>query len=281
MRVLITGAGGQLADAMPAAMSDHELTALGIDVLDITAFDSVREQLEDLHPDLVVNCAAYTAVDAAEQDVEAAYQANALGPRNLAVVTQAHGVPLVHISTDYVFDGTAGRAYHEYDEPCPASVYGRSKLAGEQAVRTLNPRHYIVRTAWLYSDGGNNFPNTMLGLADRDEVRVVDDQTGSPTYAPHLAEAISRLVATHAFGVWHLAGSGSVSWYGLTVALYERCGISTSVVPVTTAEFPRPAERPACSILNSVQTPRIALPSWEAGLDAFAERRRAMTEHAA
>ena len=139
----------------------------------------------------------------------------------------------------------------------------------------LNPHHYIARTAWLYADAGNNFPLTMLRLAEREEVRVVDDQHGSPTYAPHLAQALVTLAGTGAYGTWHLAGAGDTSWYGLTRKLYELCAISTPVVPVTTSEFPRPAARPACSILHSLQSPQIVLPAWEHGLESFVSRVRA------
>ncbi len=269
MKVLVCGAHGQLGRALQQPLAGHEVINSDIDTVDIAVFDAARQLVARAAPDMVINCAAYTQVDAAQGDVDAAYRANALGPRNLAVATAAHGVPLLHVSTDYVFDGTKGSAYHEFDEPCPASVYGASKLAGERLVASLNPRHYIARTAWLYADAGANFPLTMLRLAEREEVRVVDDQHGSPTYAPHLAQALVRLMDTGAFGVWHLAGSGSTSWYGLTCELYQMLSITTRVVPVTTAEFPRPAPRPACSILTSLQSPAISLPPWEAGLGEF------------
>src|SRR5262249_54438899 len=179
----------------------------------------------------------------------------------------------LHVSTDYVFDGTAGRAYHEYDRPNPLSVYGRSKLAGEEAVRAAHARHYVVRTAWLYAAEGRNFPLTLLGLGAKGPVRVVDDQHGSPTFAPHLAEAIARLVATGAWGTYHLAGAGETTWHGLTQTLFELCGVRSPVEAVITDAFPRPAPRPRYSVLTSIQEPRITLPPWRAGLAEFAPLR--------
>jgi dTDP-4-dehydrorhamnose reductase len=270
VRILVTGAAGQLGRALPAALHGHELCALSHAQLDVTRRDDVRQALYGHAPELVVNCAAYNAVDAAESEPEAAYALNQGGPRTLAEATAETGAALLHVSTDYVFDGRAGAPYAEDAPPNPLSVYGKSKLAGEQAVRAANPRHYLVRTAWLYAAAGKNFPLTLIGLARTGEVRVVDDQTGSPTYVPHLAAAIARLVdATAPFGTYHLAGSGAASWYELTLALFARLGIGARVTPVTTAEFPRPAPRPRYSVLVSLREPRIELPPWQAGLDAF------------
>ena len=151
-------------------------------------------------------------------------------------------------------------------------MYGASKLAGETAVRNANRRHYIVRTAWVYHESAGNFPRTMLSLADRDEVRVVTDQVGSPTYAPHLARGLLRVIETGAFGTYHLAGSGEASWYDLTCELYRKLGIRTPVIPVTTEEFPRPAERPRYSALTSIQEPAIELPPWTEGLAEFCSK---------
>ncbi|MGH7961173.1 MAG: dTDP-4-dehydrorhamnose reductase, partial [Candidatus Binatia bacterium] len=248
---------------------DYDCIALDHHHLDITQLEAVREAIEIDHPDLVLNAAAFNHVDGAESDPEAAYRGNALGPRNLAVVTAAHHIPLLHVSTDYVFDGTGTRPYHEFDQPNPQSVYGASKLAGEQAVRALNSRHYIVRTAWLYHTLGRNFPKTMCALAAQPEVRVVSDQRGSPTYAPHLAAAIARLITTEAYGTYHLAGRGGASWFELTRALYHSLGIRTPVKPVSTSEFPRPARRPQYSVLTTLQDPQILLPPWEEGLAEF------------
>ena len=269
MKILVSGAAGQLGALLPEALAGHRVEAIPRDRLDIAELERVRDVIRSTRPQMVINAAAYNKVDDAEKDQEGAFRGNALGPRNLAVATGEVGIPLLHVSTDYVFDGTAGRAYHEYDAPCPLSVYGRSKLAGERAVRELNPRHFVVRTAWLYAPGRPNFPSTMIGLGRRGPVRVVDDQVGSPTYAPHLARAVARLVTTGAFGTWHLAGAGRTSWHGLTSRLFERLGLASEVKAVPTSDFPRPAPRPACSALVSIQDPPIALPPWEDGLDEF------------
>jgi dTDP-4-dehydrorhamnose reductase len=271
MRILITGANGQLGKALQGALVGHDLIALARQQLDIAQLQEVREALRSYRPMLVVNAAAYNNVDEAESAQLAAYRGNALGPRNLAVATAEQQAPLVHVSTDYVFDGSGNRPYHEYDRPNPQSVYGASKLAGEEAVRTLNWRHYIVRTAWLYDAEGRNFPNTMRALAEaRSEVRVVSDRFGSPTYAPHLAQALAALLESEAYGTYHCAGQGGTSWYELTRTVYRLLGVHTAVVPVSTAEFPRPAQRPRYSVLTTIQDPRILLPPWEEGVAAFA-----------
>ena len=273
MKVLITGAGGQLGSALQTVLSDREVVALTRAELDITDFDEVRSAVAAYRPNVVINCAAYTAVDLAESDEAGAFKLNADGPRNLAVITAELNIALVQVSTDYVFDGTGNRPYHENDQTNPQSVYGRSKLAGEQFVASLNPRHFIARTAWLYHHepaNAKNFPKTMLAQSHRASVKVVNDQYGSPTYAPHLAEAIARLIETQSYGVYHLAGGGQTTWFDLTRQLYQLFGVQTAVEPCTTDEFPRPAKRPAYSVLTTNQEPQVLLPPWEVGLSEFA-----------
>jgi len=272
VKILLTGAAGQLGRSLRHTLGGHTVVACEHGRLDIGDLEAVREAVAAEKPDLVLNAAAYNRVDDAESDPLPAYRGNAVGPRNLALASAESGAVIVHVSTDYVFDGRGNRPYHEYDTPAPRSVYGASKLAGEIAVREANPRHYIARTAWVYHEEGGNFPRTMLSLKARDEVRVVHDQVGSPTYAPHLADALTRLIDTGAFGTYHFAGSGQASWYDFTCELYRSLGIATSVVPVTTDEFPRPAERPRYSVLGTLQEPRIVLPSWQDGLAAFCTR---------
>lgn len=275
MKILIVGAAGQLGRSLQRVLVGHGVVALERSALDIADLASVRAVIEGNQPEVVINAAAYNQVDAAESDPTPAFRCNALAPRNLAVVTAAHGVPLVHVSTDYVFDGMGTRPYHEYDRPSPRSLYGASKLAGEEAVRSLNSRHYVVRTAWVYHEIGANFPNTMRAQAKRPVVRVVSDQYGSPTYAPHLAEAIAKLITTGAFGIYHLAGGGGTSWFDLTRTLYSALSIETAVEPVATSEFPRPAPRPRYSVLTSIQEPLISLPSWQEGVVAYVAALRA------
>jgi dTDP-4-dehydrorhamnose reductase len=270
MKILLTGAKGQLGQALQRTLTAHAVTLFDHGQLDITKLTDVRDAIYAMYPDVVINAAAYNNVDGAESDPLSAYRANALGPRNLAVATAAAGIPLLHVSSDYVFDGTSTRPYHEYDRPQPVSVYAASKLAGEDAVRELNPKHYLVRTAWLYSAVGKNFAKTICALArQQSQVRVVNDQVGSPTYVPHLAAAIATLIPTQAFGTYHLANRGAASWYELTCALYRQLKIVTPVQPVTTPEFSRPAKRPAYSVLTTIQDPAILLPAWEEGVVAF------------
>ena len=271
MKVLITGAGGQLGRALQMALTEHDVVALTHAQLDITRFDGVREAVAAHHPDIVINAAAYTNVDGAETDQPGAYKLNAVAPRNLAVASYERDLPLVHVSTDYVFDGLSNRPYHEFDHTNPLSIYGQSKLAGEQTVVAHNPGHYIVRTSWLYHTEGENFPKAMLAQAQRDEVRVVNDQFGSPTYAPHLAAAIARLIETGAYGTYHLAGSGGASRFEMTQKLYQLFGIGTVVRPAATAKIKRPAPRPRYSVLTTIQEPEILLPPWEEGLAEFAK----------
>ncbi len=271
MKIMIPGAAGQLGRALQTVLTGHELVPLTHAQLDITRFDDVREAVAAHHPDIVINAAAYTNVDRAETDQSGAYKLNTVGPRNLAVATEARSIPLVHVSTDYVFDGLGNRPCHEFDQTNPLSIYGRSKLAGEQAVAAHNPRHYIVRTSWLYHTEGENFPQAMLAQATRDEVRVVCDQFGSPTYAPHLVVAIAKLIEAGAYGTYHLAGSGAASRFEMTQKLYQLFGIGKIVRPAATADFPRPAPRPRYSVLTTIQEPEILLPPWEVGLAEFAK----------
>ena len=268
-KLLIAGAQGQLGLALQDEFVDHEVVAWGIADLDVSQLESVRKALKDIRPGIVINAAAFTQVDQAETNQEAAYRGNALGPRNLARATQEAGIPLVHFSTDYVFDGCHSRPYHEFDRTNPRSVYGKSKLAGEVEVQKNNPKNFIIRTAWLYHVVGKNFPRTILRLANQDQVRVVNDQFGSPTYAPHLAKAVSQLIKTDAYGTFHLAGSGGTNWYDFTQALYQASCIQTAVVPIASEDYPLPAPRPAYSVLTSLQDPIMILPPWEEGVLDF------------
>jgi dTDP-4-dehydrorhamnose reductase len=273
MKVLITGAQGQVGRSLIKVLTGHSVTAYSKNELDITHAAEISAALEKSAPDVVINAAAYTAVDEAESRPVVAYEINENGPLALAIATASREIPLVHFSTDYVFDGKASAPYFEDAPTNPQSVYAKSKLAGEIAVMNNNPDHYIIRTAWVYHEVGKNFPNTILSLANKPEVRVVNDQTGSPTYAPHLAEAVIKLIEKWPSpGVYHLAGSGQTTWYELTRALYKRMGIHTPVIPVSTSEFPRPAKRPSYAVLGSSKLPDIALPPWEHGLDEFVKQ---------
>lgn len=254
----------------------HEVVALGHSELDVTDAEGVAGGIASERPDVVVNCAAYTAVDDAEADEATATAVNGEGARAVAAGAARSGAGVAYVSTDYVFDGTKPEPYVESDPPAPRSAYGRSKLAGERATADANPSHWVVRSAWLFGRAGGNFVETMLRLgASRDELRVVDDQVGSPTYTRHLAEALLRLVESPAYGIHHLAGAGSCSWYRFAVAILAGAGVDTRVVPCTTAEHPRPAPRPAFSVLGTERSNGIRLPGWEDGLAGYLDERRA------
>lgn len=270
MKILMTGATGQLGLALQKALQLHEIIPLSHDQLDIADFEAVRKTVDQARPHIVLNAAAYTNVDGAEADAQMAYRVNALGPRNLAVAAAGLDIPLLHLSTDYVFDGAVARAYHEFDRPNPLSVYGASKLAGEEAIRALHRRHYIVRTAWLYHTIGRNFPRTICALATRPLVRVVNDQHGCPTYAPHLASALARLIESDAYGTYHMAGGGQATWYELTCQLFGALGIRTPVEPISSSEFPQLARRPSYTVLTTLQCPAIFLPPWQQGVSEYA-----------
>jgi dTDP-4-dehydrorhamnose reductase len=254
-RVLITGAGGQLGTAL--AEEFPQAWARTREVFDVTM------STLDVEPDLVLHAAAWTDVDGAESDPEGAEVVNVVGTRNVA----AFGAPVVYYSTDYVFDGSKGEPYVESDEPAPLSVYGRTKLAGEREVRD----GWIVRSSWLFGWTGKNFMRTMLALgAERDEVSVVDDQRGSPTFVGHLAEATKDVLGL-AYGVYHVAAQGECTWADFAEATFDEAGIDCSVRRITTAELPRPAHRPAYSVLRS-ERGAPELPHWRDGLRAALER---------
>jgi dTDP-4-dehydrorhamnose reductase len=272
MRILLTGAGGQLGRQLLARDEAHAIAAFSHAELDIANLAGVREAVRTHRPDLVLNAAAFNDVDRAQSDPEAAFVGNSVGPRNLALAAAEAGASILHVSTDYVFDGQKGAPYHEYDRPNPLSNYASSKLAGEVAVKEMNPRHYIVRTAWVYEPKGKNFPKTLYSLAlKQKELRVVSDVKGSPTSAAHLARAILTLVDTGAFGTYHLAGGGEgASWFDLATCFFRALAMDTVVVPVPSSEFPRPAPRPRYSVLRTIQEPRILLPPWQEGIAEFA-----------
>ena len=230
--------------------------------LDVTDAAAVRETLAGA---TVINCAAYTDVDGAESDSPTARAVNAEGARHVAEAAER----VLYVSTDYVFEGAKREPYVESDAPAPLQEYGRSKLAGEQATAAGNLNHLIVRSSWLFGTGGRNFVDTMLSLAgERDELRVVDDQVGCPTFTGHLAEALVTLAADDTRGLLHVAGAGSCSWFEFAQEIVERAGADCLVEPCTTTEFPRPAPRPAYSVLAS-ELGAPALPAWQDGLDAY------------
>lgn len=281
MRVLVAGSSGQIATALAELGAAHDIaiTTLGRPALDLTKPSTLADALAAHRPDAVVNAAAWTAVDAAEADEQAALAINATGAGDLAAAAAAIGVPIFHLSTDYVFDGTKPDPYVETDPTGPASTYGRSKLAGEIAVAHANPAHFIFRTAWVHAPYGNNFVKTMLRLATtRDEIGVVADQWGSPSYAPDIADAI--FVALAGFdsimaktGVYHVAGGGGASWADVAEALFAVSarlgGPVARIRRIATTDYPTPARRPANSRLGCTKFANAfghVLPDWESGV---------------
>ncbi len=284
MRLLIAGWQGQVARALvelaPSA-ADVEAFAVGRPGLDLCNAATIKRAMTDFHPDVIINSAAYTAVDKAESEQEAAFALNRTGAGLLAEEAAKRGAAIIHISTDYVFDGRKSAPYAETDAVAPQNVYGHSKLQGEQAVRQMNPEHVIARTAWVYSATGSNFVKTMLRLAGgRDSLRVVDDQIGNPTYAPHLAKALLEIArkVRHTprddqWGTYQLAGVGDVSGCGVAREVFrvsaELGGPSASVTPISTADYPTPAARPKNSRLDCSKAEQmfgVALPDWREGV---------------
>ena len=273
--VLITGANGQLGMALRTVSECFEgfkLYFTDVDTLDISDQSAVESYIKSSGIGAVVNCAAYTAVDKAEDDVELCMRINCDAVRNIGEVAASLGVKVIHISTDYVFDGKGTRPYREDDTTNPSSVYGKSKLAGEQALRAVCPDAVIIRTAWLYSETGANFVKTMLRLgAERDRIGVVADQQGTPTYAGDLAGAIMKILVSDQFvpGIYHYTDEGVCTWYDFAVRIVEIAGLKCHVDPLTTAEYPTRAVRPAYSVLDKTKikdTYRVIIPSWEESL---------------
>ena len=270
MRVLVTGAGGMLGRDLTAAAADAEIVALTREDLDIRDATAAAGAVAAARPEVVINCAAWTDVDGAEREEAAALAVNGDGAGNLALAANAAGARLIHVSTDYVFDGTARTPYVESDEPAPRGAYGRTKLAGERAVLAAPGAHAVVRTAGLFGPHGRNFVATMLGLArqGREEVAVVTDQVGCPTFTGHLAVKLLDLARGGGSGIFHEAGAGRCSWFEFARAIFAHAGLEVRVTPTTSAEFVRPAARPAWSVLASERDPE-PLPPWQDGLAAY------------
>jgi dTDP-4-dehydrorhamnose reductase len=284
MKILVTGAAGMLGrDVMLAAgNAGHVVVGFGRNELDVAVADAVSAKIEGERPDVVINCAAWTDVDGAEDSEEAATAVNGGGAANVAAAATSVGASVVYVSSDYVFDGSKGAPYVETDQTAPLSAYGRSKLAGEEATRAANKRHFVVRSAWLFGAGGPNFVETMLRLAaDHGEVLVVRDQVGSPTYTWHLAYGIVRLIEGVEFGIHHMAAAGACSWYEFAREIFDQAKVECKVMSATTEMLGRPAPRPPYSALRSQREHAIELPSWQDGLAAYLAQRRAETEAAA
>ncbi|MFN5098975.1 MAG: dTDP-4-dehydrorhamnose reductase [Burkholderiaceae bacterium] len=287
MRILVLGRSGQVGTALTQSLQGlGELIALDRAQLDLTNPDAIRTTLREMQPQIVINAAAYTAVDAAESDQAMAFQINAIAPRVMAEESERLGAALIHYSTDYVFDGGKQGAWIEDDATAPLSVYGHSKLAGEQAITDVGGTHLILRTSWVYGLHGKNFLLTMLKLAEsRDSLAIVDDQIGAPTWALTIADATSAIIRDAGepaqlaalSGIYHLCAGGHTSWFGFAQAIFSHASVQRKpqLRPITTAEYPTPAQRPHNSILNTDKFRRSFgdLPTWDDALQTCLQMR--------
>lgn len=280
-KILITGCNGQLGRALRKEYAQENVEFINTDVagegivpLDITSVEAVLSLVEKEKPDVIINCAAHTNVDACESQWDLAYQINAIGPRNLAIAAEKTGAKLIHVSTDYVFPGTCPKPLTEFDAPGPISAYGKTKYEGELFVKEFSRKHFILRTAWLYGEG-KNFVKTMLKLAEtHEEITVVSDQFGSPTSAVELAKMIHFLEPTENYGTYHATCEGQCSWADFAVEIFKRAGKNTKVKYITTEEYNSPAKRPAYSILDNYMLRLVAgdkfkMADWKDALDAY------------
>lgn len=266
MKVLVTGANGMLGQDLCPILEDagFEVVETDVDTLDITNELMVHRVIGEEKPDLIIHCAAYTNVDKAEEDLSTATLINVIGTENIAKAAAKNDSVMVYISTDYVFDGTKDSPYLPDDKPNPINNYGLTKLQGEQAVQKHCEKFYIARTSWLYGHHGKNFVETMISLASKPELKVVDDQIGCPTWTVELAGGILKLLEKP-FGIYQVCGSGHTSWYGFAREIFKQQGLDVNLKPCATEEFPRPAKRPAFSIMENGKICR----SWEVALHDY------------
>lgn len=287
MRLLITGGKGQLGCQLKSIIERQgsdigkldenfinvECKFIDYEELDISNYSDVLSYVSTFSPDSIINCAAYTNVDGCENDTDTAFKVNAIGPRNLAIACEKNGIKLIHISTDYVFSGKGNIPFKEYDIPQPVSVYGKTKLLGEQYVREHCSRYFIVRTAWLYGEWGKNFVYAIMKAAkEKRHLEVVDDQKGNPTYAEDLAYHILYIILTEEYGIYHCTGIGECSWYDFACKIVEYCGIDCTVIPTTSDKINRVAKRPSYSSLDNIMI-RLTIGNkmrpWQEALQSF------------
>ena len=270
MKVLVTGANGMLGQDLCPILEDVGFYVIETDIntLDITNFEEAENILTANHPDMVIHCAAYTNVDKAEEDLKTATKINVTGTENIAKICGKLDIPIVYISTDYVFDGAKTTPYEPDDKPDPINNYGLTKLQGEQAILKYCKKYYIARTSWLYGIHGKNFVETMISLKDKPELKVVDDQIGCPTWTVELANGILKLLK-NPYGIYHICGSGNTTWYGFAKEIFKQCGFEVNLKPCTTEEYPRPAKRPHYSVMNNSGICR----KWESALHDYLQLR--------
>ena len=271
---MIIGVNGQLGhDAVKLLSPYHKIVGLDKDTLDITNFIELQNRITEIRPEVIINCAGYTNVDDCEKNYESAYNTNAQGCYNLALIAKKYDCILVHISTDYVFDGEKDEPYIESDLPNPINIYGSSKLLGETIITTISPKYFILRTSWLYGTHGKNFVKTILKLSEtKDVISVVNDQIGTPTYTIDLINVISKLIKTNAYGIYHISNEGRCSWYDFAEKIIKLTNKETTIIPITTNQSKRKADRPHYSVLeNSMLKHRFGytLRNWEEALTEF------------
>ena len=270
MKILLTGASGMLGQDLSPVLEDVGAFVIetSSDNMDITDVAQVKNVLNCTHPDMVIHCAAYTNVDKAEEEPEKAELINVKGTENIAKVSAELDIPVVYISTDYVFYGSKNTPYTPDDIPNPLNIYGKTKLAGEEMIKKYCKKYYIVRTSWLYGHYGKNFVETMISMADKPELKVVDDQIGCPTWTVELANGILKLLSKP-YGTYHVCGGGQTSWYGFAKEIFKNMNLDVNLIPCSSAEFPRPAKRPAYSVMDNQKLCR----NWEAALRDYIELR--------
>jgi dTDP-4-dehydrorhamnose reductase len=284
MKVLVTGSGGMLAKDMNPYLSQrgHEVLALPHSRLDISDLETVRDIANSFEPDLTINCAAYTKVDEAEREEHQALMINGFGVHNLCLVCQEMDIPLVHFSTDYVFDGAKESPYTIYDKPNPISAYGRSKFLGEKNILWLLSKFYLIRTSWLFGLHGKNFVETMLQLGQKQkQIFVVKDQRGCPTWTQHLAQVVVDLIETKRYGVYHITNSEPTTWFDFAREIFRLSNMDVEVFPVSSDKFPRPAKRPQNSVLDAFPLPQIIgreMFSWREALKEYLSQRKEATK---
>lgn len=275
MRVLVLGSEGQLGSELSRVLVDHDLTPARHYEVDVAQLARLIDFARHARPDVIINAAGYTDVDGCETNKEKAFLVNAIGARNAAIAARKVKADLIHISTDYVFDGNKEGPYVESDSAQPLNIYGWSKLLGERMVMEQNPQTFIMRAAWLYGSAGRNFVKTMLTLArDKEEISVVNDQKGTPTFAGDMARQIKLLMDTESYGLYHCTSQGCCTWYEFAREIFRLAGIPVKVIPVTSAEYPRPAKRPATTVLDNLML-RVQgldiMPTWKDSLAAHIE----------
>jgi dTDP-4-dehydrorhamnose reductase len=278
-RILVTGSQGMLARALiPCLTSEYEVVGVDIDEADVSQFEKIKKVVLEAEPKVVIHLAAFTAVDECETQPEKAFLVNAIGTQNVALVCGKLDIPIVYLSTDYVFDGQKSEPYIEFDPPHPLNIYGQSKLAGENYVTQLLSKYYIIRTSWLYGEGGKNFVDTIINYAQQGkELRVVSDQVGTPTYTYDLALEIVKLIKSERFGVYHVSNNGTVSWYEFACEILRLAQIPREVTPISSEELTRAAKRPPYSVLRNYCLELLGqdtIRNWREALKTYIKRQK-------